>query len=575
MKILSPEQDHILQQERIFLNELRVNLVGCNANRDDLDALGQSIRQLDDLFLLVVVGEFNAGKSAFINALLGKQYLKEGVTPTTSRINLLRYGEPASETLAEDHYLVHHLPVGFLTEITIVDTPGTNAVIRQHEELTTHFVPRADLVLFLTSVDRPFTESERSFMEQIRNWGKKVIIILNKIDLLQDEAELLQVETFVRENATHLLGTTPEIFPVSSRLALRAKNGEPSLWAPSRFEALESYIHNTLDQGSQVRLKFLNPLGIGAYLVEKYARENERQKKVLEQDAAMLQNVERQQQVYRTDMKKTFSLRMAEIENIFYEMEQRGEQFFEDRFRLAQFFHLMNKEQMQEEFEQEVVGDVSLQVDARVNELIDWLVESDLRQWKAVTSYLADRQREYRESLIGEDNASGFHYDRSRLLDAIGREADRVVESYDRHAESLRIATGAQNAVVASAAVGIGAVGLGTVVTILATTMAADITGILAAGVIAALGLFIIPARRRQAKRELQEKLASLRRNLTQSLHAEFEKEITRSTERIDQAITPYTRFVRSEIGRTDQVEMELSTASLEIQRIRAIVESW
>ncbi len=100
-----------------------VNLVGCNANRDDLDALGQSIRQLDDLFLLVVVGEFNAGKSAFINALLGKQYLKEGVTPTTSRINLLRYGEPASETLAEDHYLVHHLPVGFLTEITIVDTP--------------------------------------------------------------------------------------------------------------------------------------------------------------------------------------------------------------------------------------------------------------------------------------------------------------------------------------------------------------------------------------------------------------------------------------------------------------------
>ena len=149
------------------------------------------------------------------------------------------------------------------------------------------------------------------------------------------------------------------------------------------------------------------------------------------------------------------------------------------------------------------------------------------------------------------------------------------MESYDRHAESLRIATGAQNAVVASAAVGIGAVGLGTVVTILATTMAADITGILAAGVIAALGLFIIPARRRQAKRELQEKLASLRRNLTQSLHAEFEKEITRSTERIDQAITPYTRFVRSEIGRTDQVEMELSTASLEIQRIRAIVESW
>ncbi len=131
-----------------------------------------------------------------------------------------------------------------------MDTPGTNAIIREHEELTQHFVPRADLVLFITSVDRPFTESERTFMHQIRDWGKKVVLILNKIDLLQDEDELQEVEAFIRENTKILLNITPEIFPVSARLALRAKSGEPNLWLDSHFEALEEYIkrHTRSDQ---------------------------------------------------------------------------------------------------------------------------------------------------------------------------------------------------------------------------------------------------------------------------------------------------------------------------------------
>ncbi len=93
MKILSQEQELILQRERALLNDLRVRLVEYNTAKEDLNALVQSITQLDDLFLLVVVGEFNSGKSAVINALLGQKLLKEGVTPTTSMINILRFGD--------------------------------------------------------------------------------------------------------------------------------------------------------------------------------------------------------------------------------------------------------------------------------------------------------------------------------------------------------------------------------------------------------------------------------------------------------------------------------------------------
>ena len=146
-----------------------------------------------------------AAKSSFINALLGERVLPEGVTPTTDRINILRHGAVISEQLREAYLLDRTHPAEVLREINIVDTPGTNAIIRRHEELTRDFVPRSDLVLFVTSADRPFTESEREFLAQIREWGKKVVFIVNKIDILTRPEEREQVIRFVREHATTLV----------------------------------------------------------------------------------------------------------------------------------------------------------------------------------------------------------------------------------------------------------------------------------------------------------------------------------------------------------------------------------
>jgi small GTP-binding protein len=196
------------------------------ASQDDQLTLGQSIQQLDELFLLVVVGEFNAGKSALINALLGQKLLKEGATPTTTQINILRFAETEERRVEDEHVHILTAPIELLKEINIVDTPGTNAVIREHEVITSEFIPRADLVLFITSSDRPFTESERTFLGLIRSWGKKVVVVLNKIDILQSEADLQEVNEFVAGNFRAHLGLTPEIF-LSHCNALRAKQGEP------------------------------------------------------------------------------------------------------------------------------------------------------------------------------------------------------------------------------------------------------------------------------------------------------------------------------------------------------------
>ena len=183
-KLLSTDQDELLREERRVLARLKGALVRFNASADHQAALDRSIEQLDELFLLVIVGEFNSGKSAFINALVGASVALEGVTPTTAQINVLQYGETASREVKDSNLHVITASAPILRDIHIVDTPGTNAIIREHEAITQEFVPRSDLVLFVTSADRPFTETERAFLEQVRAWGKKVVIVINKIDIL-------------------------------------------------------------------------------------------------------------------------------------------------------------------------------------------------------------------------------------------------------------------------------------------------------------------------------------------------------------------------------------------------------
>jgi hypothetical protein len=430
-------------------------------------------------------------------------------------------------------------------------------------------VPRADLVLFITSADRPFTESERIFMSLIKDWGKKVAIAVNKIDILQSEADLEQVLEFVHENAVLLFETTVELFPVSARLALRAKQGEPQLWNACRFEALETYIRQTLDEASRLRLKFLNPLGVSANLVSKFTRITSERLGVLEEDLGALGDVEAQLGLYEKDMQRDFAFRLADIENVLYEMEQRGQSYFDETMRLRRVLDLLDKKRIQREFEQNVVRDAPQRIDGKVHELIDWLVDADFRQWQAVTEHLAARRQAHQKRIVGDPGVGSFHSERERLIEAVGGGAQRVVETYDKQAEARTIAEGAQTAVAALAVVEVGAVGLGTLVAVLASTAAADITGVLLAGVVATLGLFVIPARRRRAKQEMEAKIGALRTQLMEALGTQFERELRRSLDSIQEAIAPYSRFVRAEQSKFEQAQEALKRIQTELEALR------
>jgi small GTP-binding protein len=576
-RLLTHEQDQFLRRERALLEALRVHLARLDAPEEDEELLKRSLSQLEELFLLVVVGEFNAGKSAFLNALLGNRLLTEGVTPTTSHIHLIRYGDKVSQEPFGDDYLAIYAPVDWLREINVVDTPGTNAIIQRHQQITEHFIPRSDLILFVTSADRPFSESERQFLERIRQWGKKVVVVINKIDLIEDPADLEQILDYVRVNARQLMGMEPQIFPVSARLALQAKtspNGAADQrWERSRFAPLERYILDSLDAGERLRLKLENPLGVAARLIDQYMELINGRQELLRGDFQTLDTIDEQLSAYQEDMRRDFKYQRDHVDNVLYEMAERGDKFFDETLRIGRVFDLMNGEKVRAEFDRQVVGDTSRQIERHVNDLIDWMVDKDYRQWRAVMEFLERRSAQHADRIVGSV-MSDFEFNRQNMLAGIGRDAQRVIDGYDRDAESLKLAQEVQRAIIQTAAVEVGALGLGAILVALLHTTLLDFTGILGAGAVAALGLYVLPYRRSKVKTALRERINELRDQLDTALTRQFEKELEDSVQRLREAIAPYTRFVRVEREKLERLDADLQSARAELVSLRNAVEN-
>jgi ribosome biogenesis GTPase A len=579
--ILSKREQEFRVREQELLERLASALerFGTDVAADDLRRFQEAREQLSGLFLLVVAGEFNSGKSSFINALLGERVLPEGVTPTTDRINVLRYGPEISDQLREAYLLERTHPAEVLREISIVDTPGTNAIIRRHEELTRDFVPRSDLVLFVTSADRPFTESERAFLEQIREWGKKIVFIVNKIDILPRSEEREQVITYVGENAAALLGETPEIFAVSARQALdaRGSGAEPAraaeLWDGSGFEQVEDYLLNTLDQQERVRLKLLNPLNVGLRLASKYKDATFERLKLLAQDVEALQNIDQQLALFHQEMLRDFEPRLARLDVLLGEMEARGMRFFEETIRIGRIKSLMDSEGVKRAFEREVIADTPRHLEEEVGRVIDWIVERNHRLWQDISSYIERRQlTRHHEGMIGDVGPS-FGYNRQALLDSIGRVSREVVGSYNRDSESRAIANEIQGAFATTALAEAGALGLGTIVVTVVTGAAADLTGILLAAALAVGGFYILPRKRRQSERDFQRRIAQLKSSLQEALTRQVHLELEQSSGRINEAIAPYRRFVQSQQQQLNEARGELVTTEDALLRLRADVE--
>ena len=578
--MLSNEQMLFLQQEKQQLNIAKRILSDFNLPEKALNALGEAILQLDELFLIVVVGEYNAGKSALINALLGDHVLEEGVTPTTTRVTLVRWGEALSEQIVNEDFAIVTYPLELLKELNLIDSPGTNAIIRRHELLTTEYVPRSDLVLFTTSADRPLTESERQFLEKILAWGKKIVMVINKADILEGRVAVDEVRAFVAEHTAGILGYTPELFVLSAKLAEKAnQTSDPEekerLRKASGITDLERYITETLDDRVRLELKLSNPLGVAANLLQQAEGLNQEQAEELQADLKLVSELEEMLSAYRKELTAEIKPRLAEVDNVLQNFEQRGEEFFNTNLRITNIGNLAKSDKIKAKFEEEVLAGLSQEIDAKVHAMIDWMVDKDLQIWYQVMGALERRQFVARKQAeAGPMSPQAAR--RTDLMASVGETIKTIVNSYNHKKEAEELSVLVEGAVAQTALFEVGAVGLGALVASTLFSAAMDVTGIVAASALAILGFFVIPYKRRQAIERFKEKMGELHSNLIHTLELTFGREADLALSRLEAKIAPYTQGVRADqekITRDAQVLAELKQTLEEMQdQMRAVL---
>jgi len=571
---LSDATRGLLTSERSAIADLHGILTKLGAAEEDLKDLKVALDDLEGVFMLVVCGEYNAGKSSLLNALLGHKVMLEGVTPTTDRVTIVTYGPVAKDVTESSSLMRREFPAEILKDVAFVDTPGTNAIIQEHQELTEDFVPRADLVLFVTSADRPFTESERKFLELIGSWGKKIVILVNKLDIIEDATEREKVLNFVRENARKTIGVSPKVFGIKARDAFKAKeSGNKAALKDTGLPELESFISSTLAAGERFKLKLLNPLGVAENLNQRYQDVIEHRLSLLEDDRKTLSEVDRQLEQYEKDMQREFENYLSRIKTVLLEVERRGDVYFDDTIRLQNVLSLMNANKIKKDFEARVIRNADQEVDFAVSELVDWFLQKNLKLWEDVMSFVNDRRQAGNENIIGEVGGR-FQYDRENLIRSLRESASDVLDTYDEDSEARRLADKLQSSVYQSGLGLVSGLGLGAAVLAFVSSAALDITGVTLGITLAGIGFFLIPRRRKQAKLELHNNMQKLRDSLHDSLAKEFNNELRKASAKLHEAIEPYTRFVRSELGRIESLDKELESSEASLLALRKDVEA-
>lgn len=417
-RLLSQDERKLLEEQKQIIESSKqlaskVEAIARNTEEDTLSLLSSqqySSRhfleglRLEATFSVVIAGEFNAGKSTLINALLGSKLLETGALPTTDSITVIRAAGVAHEVeeeSADAHnadkdgrdstnpeippssspllppsplgVVVHSMEdVPLLEDLTLVDTPGTNSAWMDHTERTKKMLPTADLILFVTSADRPFSESERRLLQSIQAYRKNIVVIINKMDILEtaaigatEDQQKAAIVEFVTDKASELLGARPVVIPVSGRDALEAKlsklssnsslgnESERSMaWQRSNFAALESFLKETLTGRAKVRSKLSNPIGVAEGVMAECLSVLETQKEELRSDFSTLAMVESQFEGWKKELSADLDLSRTRMTELVEQEGQRCEILLHRMKNPFEFYSwtLFDRERLEEEW---------------------------------------------------------------------------------------------------------------------------------------------------------------------------------------------------------------------------------
>jgi len=309
---------------------------------DQLEQARDALFHADHPYLAVFLGAFNTGKSSLINALIGENVLSVGATPTTDRIAILRHGSTAQTMGGSDIQTIFH-PTPLLERVSLVDTPGLDSVFKGHDAITGKFLHRADLVFHVMLATQAMSASNREYLESLRDYGKRVIVVINQIDLV-DEGERGTLQSFVTEQVRAAFGVQPQVWLVSSRLASEAQKSAPRdsrLWEQSGFSQFETYLNRALSDVERARQKLETPLQIARNVMSAANIRIREQQDALAEYRRSAANVRGQIDAAQKEQDTTVREVVTALETAFDETALRGKALLRETFQWSKVFPLL------------------------------------------------------------------------------------------------------------------------------------------------------------------------------------------------------------------------------------------
>ena len=522
------------------------------APEDALRNLQNLVTNLGQPFLFVVVGEVKAGKSSLLNALFGRNFCKVDVLPATDRIYEFKYGEKDYDVQVSDHITALYRRIDFLKDFNIVDTPGTNTIVANHQEITENFVPMADLIVFVFAVTNPWAASAWDFLRLIgQQWKKNIVFVVQQADL-RDPQEVQIVSKHLEQTVLQILGANCPIFAVSAKKAFLAKTSpnvdRDKLWSESRFGELEDWITETVSRSEERGGKLRSVAQTAQVLAGGLRARLQGSLDMLKSDQEKLSSIRSTFDARKEQTQRQVGGFIREIEQAYDACRERGEKILEERLTFGKTFKMIfTGARWEKDFQNKVESEVKKEVQAKIEHALS-LLESDLRslwqdlQDKVNVQFGSETKKQVRAAMPGFLTQRQEVLQRLQLTLMEQMSDDKIKEQlqslFGETTRWLRVPTS-----VAAAG------GIAAVIAALTHTALLDVTGTVA-GLAALTGTLYAVWRRRKILRQYREQMNEKRRDLTRAVESQLHHAIEAFYHEVGLTFSPLESFCDSESKR-------------------------
>jgi len=513
-----------------------------------LDTVHGLLKDVREPLLFVVVGEVKAGKSSLLNALFGHQFAKVDVLPATDRVYIFRYGSEEKSVVISQRITERYLPIPFLRDFNVVDTPGTNTMVAEHQTITESFIPRADLVLFVFSVINPWSQSAWDLLDFVqKKWLKNIVFVIQQADL-RDTSEIELIHRHLRDTAMQKLSFAPPIFAVSARKALLARTtgvDKERLWKESNFGPLEDQINQMVTESGVHFLKLKSTAKTAGVILNEVSDEIRACYDTILRDEGELSRVNEFLQARKEQTLRQVAGFLRGVEQACREGERQGIRLLEQKLSFWRTWRLVwSRQQWQEEFQTEVATKLRDTIQPQIENAVE-LLENDLRslgpQLQEVIETKFDSGGKGRMNKVMPD----FARQRRDLLQSIQltlleRMAAKGIEEqlarmFRETAMWLRLPAG-----VAAAG------GIVTVIVALSSAAVADVTGTVAASA-AIIGTIVAFTQRKKILAAYEREMETKRVELISAIEKQMNHAIEMFYQEISLAFAPLGAFCAAE----------------------------